>query len=686
MTDVLVEIGLEELPSSFVAHALASMSTLGEALFKNARLPVASIETLGTARRLTLLARGVPDAQPRREETVTGPPARVAFKDGAPTKAAEGFARKQGVPLESLTTVKTDKGEYVAAHINEEGKPAKELLGPLLQELCAKVSFPKKMRWGKGDFAYGRPVHWLVALHGDKVVDFTFAEVKTGRASRGHRFLAPGDVAIDSVGSYVDALRDAHVFVVTDERREKMREGLHAAARGLGGVLVEDEFLIEENLSMVEVPLIVPGGFDEKYLELPDSVTISVMRDHQRYFAVRDAAGKLLPAYLNVVNTANAPDVIRKGNDRVLRARLDDARFFVEEDQKQKLADRRKKLDSVTFQKKLGTIGDKVERIDKIARSLGEHEDVTEEQISRAAQLAKCDLESLIVFEFPELQGQMGRFYAEHDGEAAEVARAIEEHYQPAGAGDKVPSSVLGSVIAVADRIDTLVGCFGIGQKPSGSNDPFGLRRAALGVIRVAFEGAMDIDYDRAIQAGFSAYSLGFEEASVRATIDDFFDARFRAMFAGEFTGDVVNAVLGAWARRSLRDLRVRLEAMRAFRNAPEFVPLAVAFKRAYNITKDVAPGEVDAALLEEGAEKALAEAWHAAAPVIAKHVEAQAYGDALAVIGRDLKGPIDTYFDDVFVMVDDLKLRENRLRLLKRIADAVSRIVHFHLVQTQKS
>lgn len=684
MPDLLLELGLEELPASFVRSGLDSLATVAKELLLAHRLEAVSIETLGTPRRLTLVAYALPEAQPDREEVVSGPPWSVAFKDGAWTKAAEGFAKKNSVPLDGLYEAPSKdpkKPSHVAAKVFENGRPTVEVLAEILPELCRRTSFPKSMRWGQGDIAFGRPVQWLLALLDDAVVPFEFAGITSGRATCGHRFLSPAFFDVPSASAYEDALEGRHVIARVERRRALMEQALGIAASGLGGALVSDEFLLAECSMLVEKPFVVPGSFEPRFLELPEAVIVSVMRDHQRYFAVKGPNGELLPRYLNVVGTANDPERIAKGNDRVLRARLADARFFVTEDRKHQLAARRPKLDAVTFQHKLGSIGAKVERIERVARHLGDVQGLDTALVSRAAELCKCDLESLIVFEFPELQGQMGRFYADKDGEPPAVCLAIEEHWRPAGASDEVPTRELGALLAVADRLDTLVGCFAIGQQPKGNADPFGLRRAALGVIRIALEGPIDVPVAEAVDTAIAALAhLDFDAAAVRRDVLSFMAARLDAQFRGEFGADLVDAVLGAWGFGSLRDFRARLEAIAAFRHAQEYEPLAVAFKRAFNIAAQ-ASGAVDPALLEAGAEHDLAAAFDDARGAIDAHTEQGEYAAALAKVA-ELKAPIDRFFDEVFVMVDDERVQGNRLALLKQIADTVSRIVHFHKLQ----
>jgi glycyl-tRNA synthetase beta chain len=689
--EFLLEIGTEELPSSFVTHALRSLGEGAAELVAQTRLGSDDLEinTLGTPRRLALTIRGLADRQPDRDDTVTGPPWSAAFDaDGTAKRAATGFAKKHGVTVDALVKTATDKGDYVSAHVHERGKATHDVLSEQLPQLCQRISFPKSMRWGLGEIAFGRPIHWIVSLLGNDIVEFRFANVTSGRRTRGHRFLAPAEFDLANASDYRSDLETARVIVDIDERKSRMMSALHAAADQLGGTLEPDAFLADECVSLVEEPFVVPGGFDEAFLALPDEVVISVMRDHQRYFAVRRSdGGELLPAYLNVVNTAEDPATIAKGNDRVLRARLADARFFVEEDLKAPLADRLPKLDSVVFQSKLGSVGAKVRRIASNARALADSVGADPVASEAAARICKADLETLIVYEFPELQGEMGRWYALREGMERSVADAIRDHYRPQGADDRVPNDPVSAVVAVADRIDTLVGCFGIGLVPSGSADPFALRRAALGIIRIALEGPIDIDLNTLVTRAQQAYSGDADlrpPDEVHAALDEFFRGRMRAMLKGAYGGDVVDACLGAWEGTSIRDLRTRIEAVSEVRIAPEFEALAVAFKRAFNITKESPRGSVDPALLEDGAERELADRFTTVRDQIRGATEERRYADALKLVAQELGAPIDRFFDEVFVMVDDSQVRDNRLRLLGEIADTVNGIAHLHQLGTR--
>src|SRR5450432_450622 len=457
--DLLLEIGVEELPASFVANAVEALPGLIEARLRDLRLTHGAVRALGTPRRLTLIAEGVATAQPDLDEEVLGPPARVAFgSDGKPTKAAQSFASKIGVALEALTRKATDKGEYVAGRRVEQGAPAATLLPAVLAEVCGKIPFRKSMRWSDGDTAFGRPVRWLIGLFGATELRFQFAGVSSGRVSYGHRFLSPGGINIANAASYVAALRSAHVLVDPAERTQVMVERLAEAAKSIDGVLIEDAFLVEENASLVEEPQVLVGNFEAKFLDLPERVILDVAKGHQRYFGVRDQQGGLLPKYLAVVGTALNPENIRLGNDRVMRARLADAKFFYDEDLKIPLAQRRVELDGILFHKRLGSVGDKVRRVESLAQAIGQELGLSSEVISVAregAALAKCDLVSLMVRELPELQGEMGAAYGLAQGLAPAVATVIAGHYLPRGADDPPADHDAGALVALIDRLDT---------------------------------------------------------------------------------------------------------------------------------------------------------------------------------------------------------------------------------------
>lgn len=563
---LLLEIGTEELPSSFVDAALAALPGLVNTKLTALRLPFGDIRALGTARRLAVLVKGVGEKQPDLDEEVTGPPETAAYKDGKPTKAAEAFATKLGVSVEALSIVAKDAvgkqkaGRYVVGRKQERGRDARELVGKALAEVCGEIPFRKSMRWGTSDATFGRPVQWLVALFGDELVDVSFAGVRSGRKSLGHRFLAPGAFEIGVADGYVDACRAKHVLVDRDERAKTMMERVAAAAKAAGGVHDPDPALIDENASLVEEPHVVTGSFEEKYLALPAAVIRSVARGHQKYFCVQKDESTLLAHYLTVVNTANDPARIAKGNDRVMRARLADASFFFEEDKKAKVEDRVDKLAGIVFHNRLGTVREKVARMEKlaakIAAALGLPAETTA-LVERAAHLCKFDLVSLMVGEFPELQGDMGRVYALHAGEPKEVANAVRDHYRPIGAEGVVAEDDVSACVALADRIDTLVGCFAVGLSPTGTADPFALRRACIATLRTLLDrSAVKHAYAKLSIAelygwaydGLEGKKLDLSREETLTKLREFTFERLRGLVASATTSQVADAVCAGGA------------------------------------------------------------------------------------------------------------------------------------------
>ena len=571
---LLLEIGTEELPSSFVDAALAAMPALAKAKLDALRLAHGEIRSLGTPRRLALVVREVEEKQPDLDEEVTGPPETAAYKDGKPTKAAEAFATKLGVPLDKLSIVekaasgKQKAGRYLVGRRQETGRDARELVGKALAELAAEIPFRKSMRWGTGDATFGRPVQWLVALFGDALVDVTFAGVRSGRSSRGHRFLSSGTVELTNADAYVDTMRMVHVLVDRDERSKTMMDRVSAAAIEAGGLHDPEPSLVAENASLVEAPHVVVGSFEPIYLELPAAVIRAVARGHQKYFCVQKVpvqvapgqaspssshtADELLPRYLAVVNTAKDPQKIAIGNDRVMRARLADARFFYEEDKRAKIEDRVEKLQGIVFHNRLGTVREKIARIEKLSTHVADAlglDAATKSHVARAAHLCKFDLVSLMVGEFPELQGEMGRAYALHAGEPAEVADAVRDHYRPIGAEGPIAPSDVSACVALADRLDTLVGCFAIGLQPTGTADPFALRRACIATLRTLLErggkyGDLALaDLFAWAYDGFEGKKLDLSKADTIAKVRDFASERLRGILANATSGAVADAV-----------------------------------------------------------------------------------------------------------------------------------------------
>ena len=545
---------MEEMPARFIRPAMEQLADMAtERLTFLGLMPQdAAIKTAGTPRRLALLAKGLLDSQPDRVETMLGPPVQHAFdKSGNPTKAAQGFAKSQGVSVDELKKIPSDKGDRLGFEKKIEGRPATEVLAELLPALVEKLHFPKNMRWGSMQFRFARPIHWFLALFNGQVIPFELAGIKSGSTTRGHRFLSPSQTTVNGVDDYLAKLKKAFVLADRRERLAEVRRQVDEASARVGGRLVPDEDLIQENTDLVEFVAASTGAFDQEFLEVPRPVIISAMRSHQRYFSLEDEAGNLLPNFIAVNNTKPRDlAVVTAGHERVLRARLADARFFLDEDLKTPLADRAEQLKVVTYHAKLGTSFEKMERFSALAKVVAaELAPDLAEKCWRAARLCKCDLVTEMVGEFPDLQGVVGAEYARRNGEDADVAGAIEEHYLPAGADSKLPEGMIGTVVGLADRLDTICGLFGIGEIPSGAGDPYQLRRAAIAVIRIITEKKLALSLGALLDAALENLKPWHDRPAgeTRADILEFFAARFQGLLAEEgVPTDVAQAILAA--------------------------------------------------------------------------------------------------------------------------------------------
>jgi len=680
--DLLLEIGTEEIPARFIPRALEDLAASARASLEARRLTHGEVSTFGTPRRLVLAVRGIVAQQPDLASEVTGPPARAAYgPDGVLTKAGAGFAKGQGVDPKDLYVKATPKGEYLAAIRREAGRPAAAILREELPGWILGLRFQKSMRWGDGDLRFVRPLHWVLALFGGEVLEFDLDGLKSGHRSRGHRFLAPGEFEVRDLADYLVKIRAAMVIVDPSERRDSIRRQVEEAGRATGGAAVVDVELLEHVTNLVEWPVAVCGGFEPEFLAVPAEVLVTAMRSHQKYFTVVDAAGKLLPWFITISNMQSADmGQIRAGNERVLRARLSDARFFWEEDLKIPLRGRVAGLGSVVYQEKLGTYLEKVERVKELARWLARESDgATEQDAERAAFLCKADLVTGMVGEFPELQGVMGRHYALHAGEKPAVAEALLEAYLPRFAGDALPQSALGAIISVADRMDTICGIFGIGMAPTGSEDPHALRRHTLAVINILAERAWPIHLRSLVE--FAILALSGKHTSppeqLRAGVLEFFRGRIENLHtAGGAPVDVVRAVLSAGFDR-LPEVRRRIDALDEIRRREDFAPLAVTFKRVANIVPPGFEGEVDAALCTDPVERDLAQAATAARADVDALVLGRDYRGALGRIA-ELRPVVDRFFDGVMVLADDPKVRDNRLALLAAVAALFANLADF--------
>jgi glycyl-tRNA synthetase beta chain len=681
--DLLLELGTEEIPAGFLTRAIDSLTTRAEAALAEARLDAERVRVLGTPRRLVLSVARLADRQPDLQERVVGPPVRAAFDDaGKPTQAAVGFARRNGVPVESLERAEVEgkKGEYVVCTRHEPGKPAAEVLPALLERLIAEQPWAKSMRWAYREESFVRPVQWIVALLGDDVLPISFAGVTAGRASRGHRFLAPEAVTVPgALPAYLDVLRQRFVIVDPGLRAEMITAELARVEAEIGARVRPDDELLREVANLVEYPVAVCGSFRESFLEVPEEVIVSAMRAHQRYFAVEDAQGRLINRFVTIAGTITRDAaMVRAGNERVLAARLSDASFFFREDRRVPLEQRVEKLDGVVFQSDLGSIGAKTRRIAAIAGALAAEVGADPGHVARAALLCKADLVTHMVFEFPDLQGVMGRHYARLAGEPAPVSEAILEHYLPRNAGDALPRTDVGAVLGIADRIDTLVGCFAVGLAPTGSADPYGLRRATLGILGILLDRGWSISLghlvDLAAQALAGTVAVTGDH---KAAVLGFLRTRLKG-FLGELPADCVEAALTV-GFDDVPDARARAQAVAVLRQREDFEPLGVAFKRVANILKGeaAAAGDPDPALFTADAERALWGAFGDIASQVERHLESGDYARALGVLA-ELKAPVDRFFDDVLVMDPDPVVRANRLALLARVGGSFARIADF--------
>ncbi len=682
----LVEIGTEELPPKALKTLATSFADNVEAELNHAGLSFDKIEWFAAPRRLAVKVLNLATQQPSKEIEKRGPAVSAAFDaEGKPTKAAEGWARGCGITVDQAERIATDKGEWLVHRAKIEGQPTKNLLNSIVANALAKLPIPKPMRWADKTVQFIRPVHTVAMLLGDELIEGEILGVASARTIRGHRFLGEKEFEIQHADQYPQLLREKGSVVADfNERKAEILAKSQAKATALGGVADIDESLLEEVTSLVEYPNVLAAKFEERFLAVPAEALVYTMKGDQKYFPIYDKDGKLLPHFIFVSNiNPEDPTAIIEGNEKVVRPRLTDAEFFFKTDLKQKLVDRLPRLETVLFQQQLGTLKDKTDRIEQLAGEIAKQIGADEAKAKRAGLLSKCDLMTNMVFEFTDTQGVMGMHYARHDGEDEEVAVALNEQYMPRFAGDELPKSLVASAVALADKFDTLTGIFGIGQAPKGSADPFALRRAALGALRIIVEKNLPLDLEDLVKKSAALFGDKLTNQNVVADVVDFMLGRFRAWYQDEgIAVDVIQAVL---ARRPTRpaDFDARVRAVSHFRTLDSAEALAAANKRVSNILAkaDAAIGEINLTACVEPAEKALAEA------VLALRTEVQpliAQGDYTAVLDKlaNLRAPVDNFFDNVMVNAEDPALRQNRLAILNTLQGLFLQVADISVLQ----
>ena len=692
--ELILEIGTEEIPAGFLDNTINNLASLTKKALEENSLSYESIDSYGTPRRLTLRVKGLVEKQEDRTEEAFGPPVKIAYdENGNPTKPALGFAKAQGVDIKELTTVKRDRGEFLAVKRQIKGQKTDKILKEILPDLILSLPFRKSMKWGDGEITFVRPLRWILSIFGDKTISFNLENLKSSNKSYGHRFMHPKAFKVTNWDDYEKGLEDGYVLLDQIQRRDNINTGIKELAEKIGGFVPEDPELLETVTNLVETPVVLKGDFEEEFLSLPKEVLISVMKNHQKYFAVFSKSDKdeLLPHFIFVCGTpVKDNDVVSKGNERVIRARFTDARFFFDEDKSSHLETKLDDLNGMVFLSEIGTYYQKTERLTELAGYLGDQLGFKDSiiDIKRAAELSKADLATQMVFEFPELQGTMGKYYAELSGEKAEVAKAIEEHYMPIARDSALPESEIGSTVSITDKVDAISSCFISGLIPSGTSDPYALRRQAIGIINISVDKNFHFSLKEIFQSSLELiikqtgdkYSDSSEETL--KNIINFMADRFRNLMTSEgFSQDVVEAVVSVEFDDILNSKR-KIEALTEFRKATDFETLGAAFKRVVNIVKDHSGNEVLSELFVETAEEQL----HSTLSDVREKVEAKIldknYLDSLLIM-KELKEPVDHFFDNVMVMDKDPKIKENRLSMLSQIKNLFFKIADFSKLNT---
>lgn len=681
--DLLFEIGTEETPAKYMPSALEQIKNLAASAFQDNRISYEEIKTYGTPRRIVLHVKNISEYQEDLEELVKGPSKKAAYdENNNPTKALQGFLRGQKAELSDVFVKELSGVEYIYYKRHEKGKSTSEVLKTVLPGIMTSVVFPKSMKWGNKSFRFARPVRWLVPIFGDELIEFDKDGIRCSRYTRGHRVLSQGEIEIKNVSEYFDKLRQGYVIVDQEERRSLIRKQCEDLAGQKGGEVLMDEELLEEVVYLVEYPTALIGSFEAEYLKLPKEVVITPMKEHQRYFPVVDKSNKLLNYFITVRNGNDQYlDIVREGNEKVLRARLADAKFFYDEDLKTPLDDCAEKLKNVVFQETLGTIYEKTQRIKTICGSISEVLRIPAEQqaqLIRSAHLCKADLVTNMVKEFDELQGIMGREYALIQGEKQAVADAVKEHYMPRFAGDNTPETMNGAILSIADKIDTICGCFAIGIQPTGSQDPYALRRQAIGITSIILERKLHLELTQLCDTALKAFAdkgiLKGDIGSIRKDVMEFFRQRFKnVMIDRDFEYDVIDSVINAGFDDMLDSL-LKIQELAKWKYKEEFTNILGSFNRVSNLASKAESTDINTELFTEASELELLNAFLKVRAEYDKSIENREYDKALSLL-ITLKKPIDDFFDNIMVMVEDEDVKSNRLGLLLNIASMMNRL-----------
>jgi len=676
----LLEIGVEELPAKFIDGALEQLKNNIENMFKDNRIQYTDIQTYSTPRRLTVIVEGLSDKQEDLKEEVKGPAKRIAFsEDGTPSKALEGFLRSKGIEEKDIIIKEYNGEEYVFANIVKSGKKTVEVISEEIANVIKSITFPKSMRWGGKNIRFARPIRWIVSLFNDSIVFFDLEGIKVGNVTKGHRFLGSQHIVLNSVDEYITKLEENYVIVDQKKRKELIKYGSERLAKEKGGSILADEKLLDEVTNIVEYPTPLLGNVKDEYLSLPKEVIITPMREQLRFFPVINDHKRLLPYFVTVRNgNKEYSDTVIKGNEKVLGARLEDAKFFYYEDIKEPLENYVEKLKDITFQEKLGTLYDKTLRVQKLANKIGDYLEVGEEtqkNIHRAAYLSKADLATKMVNEFTELQGRMGMEYASQSGENEIVSTAIYEQYLPKFAGDDLPTTTAGAILSIADKLDTIAGSFAIGIQPTGSQDPYGLRRQALGIINIILEKRLNLSLSDIVEYALYIYvenqGLVFDYNDVKKEIIDFFAGRLKNMFGDMgIRYDIIDGVLSV-GLDDIYDLKVRAEKINKYmlENDELLSEVLTTFNRVINLANKATSKEIKRDLFVEEEELELYDTFNRIEESVTDFISKKAYDKALEQF-ITLKAPVDKFFDHVMVMVEDEQIRENRLSLLAKISE----------------